>query len=207
MVVSFEKTNLLCGLTIPISLWNTPMSAKYASHTRRGKNSIVRTPSIGVTTSGVQRTRITMSHRYAKSEKEAVTVKTDMSFILRDSPSGMAEIQTAIMTKRLNAALPTMVEGPRAPLLILFGANSITLSKISGALEPKAIRVRFATVSFQTFTVFRRGPLFVAWSLSGLGVVPLPSHGRSPSATGTCFFAEVIFSIAPMKTSDMIPTP
>ena len=58
------------------------------------------------------------------------------------------------MIKKLNEADPTMVDGPSSP-----GVDprvytvSMTLRRISGALEPRAIRVRLATVGFHTFTL------------------------------------------------------
>jgi len=100
---------------------------------------------------------------------------------------------TALMTSRLKAALPTIVEGPSSPARNSFLKRSMTLSKISGALEPKAMRVRLATVSFQTLVV---------------------SHFSSESptldarlATLTNLFLEVIFSMAAMKTSLTMATP
>ena len=64
-------------------------------------------------------------------------------------------METPEMTRKLKAAEPTMVEAPSLP-----GAwpsvetVSIILSKISGALEPRAISVRFAIVGFQTEIFF-----------------------------------------------------
>ena len=67
--------------------------------------------------------------------------------------SETAGMHTAVIHKRLKAAEPTIVNGPmgfagspRVPIV------SSTLSKISGADDPRAIKVRFATVSFHLGT-------------------------------------------------------
>jgi hypothetical protein len=65
---------------------------------------------------------------------------------------------------------------------------SITLRRISGALDPRAIRVKLATVGFQKLT-----------SVSNL----VPS---SRVCSIFCFF-DVIYSIADIKISEMIPIP
>jgi len=55
------------------------------------------------------------------------------------------------MMSKLNAADPTIVDGPSSRgQRPKFMEVSSTASKISGALEPKAISVKFATVAFQT---------------------------------------------------------
>jgi len=97
----------------------------------------------------------------------------------------MARTQTATMQKRLKAALPTIVEGPRSPLKSSLPRSSTTLRRISGALEPRAISVRFATVGFQTVTVVCRRVL--------------GSRRRTRR--------EVMCSMAPRKTSAMRATP
>ena len=59
------------------------------------------------------------------------------------------------MTRKLKDADPTMVEAPSSPGVY---PSVVTVSKvlrmISGALDPRAISVRFAKVGFQTATFF-----------------------------------------------------
>ena len=58
------------------------------------------------------------------------------------------------MSRKLKAAEPTIVEGPSSPgLEPSVWTVSMTLRRISGALEPRAMSVKFATVGFQTFTL------------------------------------------------------
>ena len=63
-------------------------------------------------------------------------------------PLVIAQTHTAMMTRRLKAAEPTIVDGPSAPALKSPRVISLTLSRISGADEPSAIRERLATTGF-----------------------------------------------------------
>lgn len=68
------------------------------------------------------------------------------------------------MTRKLKAADPTMVEGPSSPgVLPRVCTVSMTLRRISGALEPRAIKVRLAIVGFQTATlVLTNSPVYAS---------------------------------------------
>mmetsp|Transcript_23624 Transcript_23624/g.65701 ORF Transcript_23624/g.65701 Transcript_23624/m.65701 type:complete len:222 (-) Transcript_23624:2-667(-) len=157
----------------------------YATTMKMKKKENVIAPSQMSTTSCEKTVTIKNNQMYAKMEKNAVTPNTLVPLIFRVSPLGMAATQTALIQRRLKAALPTMVDGPRSPLKKSFVHSSITLSSISGALEPRAMSDKFATVSFQTLTVRLRPVL----------------------ASSTRFLLEVIFSIAPMKISETMATP
>ena len=117
-------------------------------------------------------------------------------------------IDTAEITSKLNAADPTIVEGPSCPgVAPKVRIVSIRESKISGALyiikfkdylDPRAIRVRLAIVGFQTVT------LILCFS-------------PCSSSTTTSFVCEVMTSMDlreklvlysyPMKISEIIAMP
>ena len=71
-----------------------------------------------------------------------------MASMRRVAGAGTPMIHTPVIQNRLKAAEPTMVPGPSSPALKPFPAISMHDRRISGALEPRAINVRFATVSF-----------------------------------------------------------
>ena len=57
------------------------------------------------------------------------------------------------MTRKLKEADPTMVEAPSSPGVAPRVATvSMQLRRISGALDPRAMRVKLAKVGFQTAT-------------------------------------------------------
>ena len=66
-----------------------------------------------------------------------------------------AKIDTPEITRRLKAAEPTIVDAPSSPGHYPSPEMvSMHESKISGALEPRAIKERLAMVGFQKSTIF-----------------------------------------------------
>lgn len=62
-------------------------------------------------------------------------------------------IDSAEIINRLKAAEPTIVDGPNGDGVASMSFTvPMTLRRISGADDPRAIRVRFATVGFQNGT-------------------------------------------------------
>ena len=64
----------------------------------------------------------------------------------------------------MNAAEPTMKEGPSSPGFFPRVEHvSMMVRRISGAEQPRAISVRFATVGFQMLTfVLTRSPVYLS---------------------------------------------
>jgi len=116
--------------------------------------------------------------------KTVVTTNTSICCTFRTSELGMMKTQRPTIMNRLKAAEPTIVCGPSSPMTMSFLKSSMTERRISGAEEPSAMSVRFATVSFHTRVV-----------------MILPFGKR------TCCLRLVIASMAPMKMSATMETP
>jgi len=151
---------------------------------RMGRKRKVSTASHISTMLGEMRTMMTTIQMYAKIENAAVTRNTGYSFTTRSSPGGITTMQMLMMTNRLKAAEPTIVEGPSLPACIFRLRMSMMERKISGAEEPSAISERLATVSFHTLGVLAR-----------------------PSPRLTLQRLAVISSMEDMKRSEIIDTP
>jgi|NorSeaMetagenome_1021524.scaffolds.fasta_scaffold199488_1 hypothetical protein len=81
----------------------------------KGMQAKVITASAIVMTPGVHHETIATVQMYAMSENVAVVMKTPVCLMARVWPMGMPAQQTAVITKRLNEAEPTMVNEPSGP--------------------------------------------------------------------------------------------
>ena len=185
-------------LPIPISsseevllffLHQHPLSIPKAVTNRMGNIQKVTTLSHESTTPGVINFRTTTIQMYANMLKHTQVIYTGILLIFRISPSGIQMIHIPVITSRLKAADPTIVPGPSSPASSLFPTSSMTDIRISGALVPKAIRLKFATVSFQTLTSKTLSSFF---SIFGMRII---------------FVLLVIFSIPHMNESATMDVP
>jgi hypothetical protein len=140
------------------------------------------------------------------SASALVTAAADLppTFLPPASVGGTATTQTPVIINRLYAADPTIVDGPSSPEKKSLPTISMMLSKISGAEEPSAISVRFATVAFQILHTTRQQQVCVA----PCGPPPLTFTGTvAPVFVIVTVSCDVTTSMAAMKVSAMIPTP
>mmetsp|Transcript_53414 Transcript_53414/g.84935 ORF Transcript_53414/g.84935 Transcript_53414/m.84935 type:complete len:201 (-) Transcript_53414:48-650(-) len=180
-------------------------------------------PSQMSTLSGVIKSTIHNNQPYANKDEIEVTQNTAVPSTILISGAGMAATQTELMTKRLKAAEPTIVAGPNFPAKYLFPKSSVADKIISGADDPRAIRVRFAIVGFQTFrrnfclvpswTVFQTNcselviSSIASMNMSQTMPMPIKMHNSPKKYNGTRapFFQE--FSNSPNKGNTRVPWP
>lgn len=109
-------------------------------------------------------------------------------------------METPAITRRLKAADPTIVEAPSSPgHSPRLEAVSITLSKISGALEPRAMRVRLATVGVKKINdmgVFAITATSSIWAYVWLFIVLIDSEVQLWEAWLTLAFFFVLIIMA-----------
>eukprot|EP00659_Diplonema_papillatum_P010281 gene10280-biopygen10285 len=173
--------------TVSEPLLNQFLSWHHDSSTSTGNAKSVISASQISTSHFELRSSTTTSQTYDRNDAMVVITKTPNS--LTCFGSSTTHMHTPLMHSKLKAAEPTIVDAPSSP-----GTESSELtvsmieSRISGALLPRARSVRLATVSFQTVTVI-------------VTVSPVASSRRTTS------LAEVIFSIADMKMSEIMAMP
>mmetsp|Transcript_120083 Transcript_120083/g.339763 ORF Transcript_120083/g.339763 Transcript_120083/m.339763 type:complete len:312 (-) Transcript_120083:26-961(-) len=150
----------------------------------------VNKPSHHSTRFGLMTARTMTIHTYANRENNVVTIKGFANSIVLVSWGGTMLMQIAMITKRLKAALPTIVDGPSWPAWKSAPTISITANRISGAELPSAIRLRLATVGCQAFMItvlpctFRTLRLLVMASMasmktSAITLTPMKNHRRT----------------------------